>query len=53
MHSEIKPKNKQELISGIQEFWDTASVAKCTKNIQHLCKVFPRVIALKGNATGY
>ena len=53
MRREVQPKNKQELISGIQKFWDTVSVAKCTKYIWHLSKVIPRVIELQGDATGY
>ena len=53
MRREVKPKNKQELISGIQEFWDTVSVDKCTKYIRHLRKVIPRVIELQGDATLY
>lgn len=50
---EVKPSTKQELISGIREFWETVSVAKCTKYIKHLRKVIPKVIELNGRATGY
>lgn len=50
---EIKPKKKQELIDGIQKFWETVSIAKCRRYIQHLRKVIPKVIELEGNATGY
>ena len=50
---EVKPKNKDELVSGIGEFWDTVTVEKCTKYINHLKKVIPKVIELHGGATGY
>ena len=50
---EVKPHTKEQLIQGIQEFWATVSVQKCTKYIRHLRKVIPRVIELSGDATGY
>ena len=50
---EVKPRTKQELIDGIERFWQTVSVEKCNKYINHLKKVVPRVIELKGAATGY
>ena len=53
LRREVKPKIKQELIDGIQDFWRTVTVAKCTKYIRHLRKVIPRVIELEGAATGY
>lgn len=50
---EVKPRTKEQLIEGIQEFWATVDVLKCRKYIRHLRKVLPRVIELKGDATGY
>ena len=50
---EIKPSTKLELISGIERFWDTVSVEKCNRYINHLRKVMPRIIHLDGAATGY
>ena len=50
---ETKPKTKEELVAGIQDFWATVDTAKCTKYIRHLRKVIPRVIQLEGRATGY
>lgn len=50
---EVKPSNKSELESGIIRFWRTVDVHKCCKYINHLRKVIPRVIDLKGAATGY
>ena len=50
---EAKPKTKQELIDGINTFWSSVDAAKCTRYIRHLRKVLPKVIELKGEATGY
>ena len=38
---EIKPKTKQELIDGIVRFWETVTVEKCNRCINHLNKVIP------------
>ena len=43
LRKEVKPKTKQELIDGVCAFWDTVDIAKCTKYIQHLRKVVPKV----------
>ena len=50
---EVKPKTKQELIDGIVRFWETVTVEKCNRYINHSNKVIPRVIELEGAATGY
>ena len=50
---EVKPRTKEQLVQGIQEFWATVDVQKCQKYIHHLRKVIPRVIELNGDATGY
>ena len=50
---EVKPHTKDELVTGIKEFWSTVDVQKCTKYIGHLKKVLPKVIELRGAATGY
>lgn len=50
---EVKPKTKQELIDGILQFWGTVTLSKCRAYIYHLNKVIPKVIELKGDATGY
>ena len=50
---ETKPKTKEELVTGIINFWDTVTVEKCTKYINHLKQVIPKVIELNGEATGY
>jgi len=50
---EVKPIVKDELVKGIIDFWKTVDQRKCTKYIDHLKKVIPRVIEVNGNATGY
>ena len=47
---EVKPSTKQELIDGIVQFWETVTVEKCNKYINHLKKVVPRVTELQGAA---
>ena len=47
-----KPRTKQELIDGIKEFWESMTVAKCLKYINHFKKYY-QVIQLNGAATGY
>jgi len=49
----VKPANKDELIQGIQQFWDTVDVQKCRQYIGHLRKVLPRIVELDGDATGF
>ena len=53
MQREVKPTTIEELVQGILQFWETVDVAKCTKYIQHLRKVIPKVIELNGEPTGY
>ena len=47
----VKPKVKQELLDGIQEFWKTITVDKCRRYIGHLKTVIPKVIELEGEAS--
>ena len=49
----VKPTTKEELIQGIKQFWETVTVEKCNKYINHLRKVLPKVIELNGAPTGY
>ena len=37
----VKPSKKEELIKGIKDFWQTVSVAKCNKYVDHIFKVLP------------
>ena len=50
---EVKPTTKDELVAGIIQLWDTVTAENCCKSIRHLNKVIPRVIELRGAATGY
>ena len=45
--------NKQELVDGINAFWNTVDAHKCCKYIDHLQKVLPKVIEVNGEPTGY
>ena len=49
----VKPQAKEELIDGIEQFWQTVDATKCQKYIGHLRKVIPKVIELNREATGY
>ena len=53
LRREVKPKNKEELVQEILSYWQTVIVEKCRRYIGHLKKVIPRMIELKGDATGY
>ena len=50
LRREVKPKTKDQLIAGIEEFWKTVSVAKCQEYKSYLRNVVPKVI---GGPTGY
>ena len=49
----IKPTTKQELVDGINLFWSTVDVHKCHRYFNHMKKVIPKVIEVKGEPTGY
>ena len=53
LRHEVKPHTKDELISGIKEFWESLTAEKCCKYIGHLHKVIPRIIEMNGAATGH
>lgn len=50
---EVKPRNKEQLVQGICQFWAIVDVHKCCRYIGHLRKVLPKVIEKGGDATGY
>jgi len=41
------------MTNGILKFWETLTVDKCRKYINHLKKVIPRIIEVNGEATGF
>ena len=49
----VKPSKKEELIKGIKDFWQTVSVAKCNKYVDHIFKVLPIVVERDGRASGH
>jgi hypothetical protein len=49
----VKPKTKDALIAGLQQFWATVDVAKCCRYINHLKTVIPKVIEVGGGPSGY
>ena len=53
LRTSYKPSNLQELINGIEEFWNSLTPEVCQKYIRHLHKVIPKVIAVNGNPSGY
>ena len=40
----VKYTNKEELVAGIQGFWDTVKPERCRRYISHLKKVLPAVV---------
>ena len=49
----VKPKTKEELINGIEQFWLKIPPARCIRYINHIQKVLPAVVAEEGCASGY
>ena len=49
----IKPKTVPELKEGIKHFWKTLTPQVCSKYIDHLRKVVPKVIEVNGEPSGY
>jgi len=53
LRTSYKPTNSEELMNGIEQFWLSLTPEICTKYIQHLHKVIPKVIEVNGNPSGY
>lgn len=53
LRSSYKPTNLDELMNGIEEFWQTLTPDVCKKYISHLQKVMPKVVEVDGNPSGY
>ena len=53
IRNNVKPRNMQELKSGIEEFWRTLTPAVCQKYVSHLKKVIPKVLEEDGGPSGY
>ena len=48
----VKPTNRDELVNGIEQFWNSVTPEMCNRYIDHLYKVIPKVIEKEGRATG-
>ena len=48
-----KPKNLDDLKTGIERFWATMSPEVCSRYIGHLQKVMPKVVEKQGGPSGY
>ena len=53
LRSVVKPKKKDELVQGIQTFWETLTAEKCGKFIDHVHRVLPHVILNAGGPTQF
>lgn len=48
-----EPRTKEELITTIENFWgEKMTVEQCNRYIDHMFKVAPTVVVMKGKATG-
>lgn len=51
--SKQEPRTKEELINAIEAFWgEKMTVEQCNRYIDHMFKVAPTVVAMRGKATG-
>ena len=53
LRANVKPRTRDELVNGIQAFWDAFTRERCVKYINHLHKAIPAVIECAGGATGH
>ena len=53
LHTTHKAKILDELKEGVLKFWQSLTPDVCRKYINHLQKVIAKVIAFKGNPSGY
>jgi hypothetical protein len=49
----VKPKKRDELVSGIRKFWESVSASQCSKYIDHIHRVIPHVILNRGGPTEF
>lgn len=53
LRNRFKPKNLEELKTGIERFWLTLIPEVCRKYISHLKKVIPKIVSVGGGPSGY
>ena len=49
----VKPRNKEELVAGIRDYWTNLIPETCKCYVEHIHKVVPAVIANDGGPSGY
>ena len=53
LRTTYKPRNLDELKSGIQQFWMTLTPEICQRYIGHIQRVIPKVVEVYGEPSGY
>ena len=53
LRTTYKPRNLDELKSGIQQFWMTLTPEICQRYIGHIQRVIPKVVEVCGEPSGY
>ena len=48
----VKPRTKNELVSGIRQYWTGLTAEKCARFIDHIHKAIPKVILNNGDQSG-
>ena len=48
----VKPRTKNELVSGIRQYWTGLTAEKCDRFIDHIHKAIPKVILNNGDQSG-
>ena len=51
--SVVKPMVKQDLEDGLHQFWSALTPEKCSRYINHIHKVMPKVLECEGGPTGF
>ena len=49
----VKPRNLEDLLGGIAEFWKLLTPDKCVRYIDHIQRVLPAVVEREGRASGF
>ena len=53
LQTRVKPRNAEQLLQGISEFWGKLTPLRCQRYINHIHRVLPVVIEREGKATGF
>ena len=51
--SVVKPMVKQDLEDGLHQFWSALTPERCSRYINHIHKVMPKVLECEGGPTGF